>query len=71
MKINERLAIIRNERGLKAVYVADKVGLSANMLSMIEKGRCNVTVAQLMALSKFYCVTTDYLLFGDNERLSA
>jgi transcriptional regulator with XRE-family HTH domain len=67
MKTNERLAFIRNERGLKAVYVADKIGLSANMLSMIENGRCNITVAQLIALSKFYSVTTDYLLFGDNN----
>lgn len=71
MTINERIAVMRNVRGLKAVYVADKIGLSANMLSMIEKGRCNVTVAQLISLSKFYGVTTDYLLFGDNERLSA
>ena len=64
MTIGERIAKMRKTRGLKAVFVAEKVGLSANMLSAIERERCNITVPQLIALADFFGVSTDYLIRG-------
>lgn len=75
MSIGKRIAEMRKKRGLKAVFVAEKVGLSSNMLSMIECEKCNVTVKQLIAFADFFGVTLDYLArdndLDDNSRMAA
>lgn len=67
MNIGTRLKAMREQRGLKAVFVAEKVGLSANMLSMIERERCNVTIQQAIALADFYNITLDNLVGRETD----
>jgi len=72
MNIGERIKYIREQRGLKAKYVAENIGLSPNLLSAIECGRSNATVQQILSLANFFGVTTDYLIKGsENDRLAA
>lgn len=65
MSIGKRIKEIREGRGIKAIFVARQIGVSAATISEIERERCNPTVTQLVALSNFYGVTTDYLLKGN------
>jgi transcriptional regulator with XRE-family HTH domain len=63
-EISERIRNLRNERGIKAGFVAQKVGLSNSMISAIERGKCNPTIPQAIAIANFFGVSMDYLLLG-------
>jgi transcriptional regulator with XRE-family HTH domain len=65
MNIGKRVKEIRENRGIKAVFVARQIGVSPATISEIEREKCNPTVTQLVALADFYGVTTDYLIKGN------
>lgn len=67
MKVGKNIATLRTQRGLKANFVAEKIGIKAGLLSAIERERSNPTIEQIVALSDFFGVTTDYLLKGANN----
>lgn len=73
MKLGKRIKELRKAKGIKANFVAEKVGLSPAMLSAIEREKCNATVQQLVALADFFGVSLDYLVRGNDfdNRLSA
>lgn len=68
MEFKDRVALLRNERGLTLTKAADQFDKSEGAIRMWETGRSYPDVATLMALSEFYGVTTDYLLGLSNSR---
>lgn len=64
MNIGHRVKELRESKGIKAAFMARNVGLSPQMISMIEREKCNITVPQLIALSDFFGVSIDYLVKG-------
>jgi transcriptional regulator with XRE-family HTH domain len=65
-QIGERLRERRHELGLSLRDLADRLGLSASLISQIERGRANPSVSTLYALVGALDVSLDELLF--NER---
>lgn len=70
MNIGKRIKELRSERGVKATFVAEKIGIKNGLLSSIECERTNPTVSQLIALSDFFGVSIDYLVKGSSNENS-
>ena len=65
---SERLANLRKERGLTQKEAAEQLGVSAALLSHYEKGIRECGLDFVIKCSKYYNVTTDYLLgISDNR----
>lgn len=67
METGEALKRFRNAFGLNQRDVAETVGIFPQSYSRYEKGQFPPTVPMLLALSKKYNVTTDYLLGLSDE----
>ncbi len=61
-KFAERLKELRLEKGISLVALSKEVKFSDATLSRWENGISDVSGAGLVALAKFFGVTTDYLL---------
>ncbi|MGE5623821.1 MAG: helix-turn-helix domain-containing protein [Methanocella sp.] len=68
--LGDRLARLREQRGLILMAVADAVGITFTYLSMLEQGKRKPSREVLRKLAEFYGVSTDYLL-GIDHRDSA
>ena len=64
--IGEKIRDLRQQRGLKLVELGSHTGLSAAMLSKIERGRLIPTLPTLMRISLVFSVGLDYF-FGDQR----
>jgi transcriptional regulator with XRE-family HTH domain len=53
-KLGERLLAIRSARGLSLAVVAEATGISTSFLSLLEKGRTDVSLGRLLPLLEFY-----------------
>lgn len=67
MTFGERLKAERIKKCVSEVEVAKLLGVGQSTISKLEHGIKNPSNGMLMALAKYYGVTTDYLLFGENE----
>ena len=65
-EIGEQLRARRHSRGLTLRELADRLGVSASLISQIERGRANPSVSTLYAMVAELDVSLDELLF--NER---
>ena len=65
VSIGQRIARRRIHAGLKQNALAEKIGISNNYLSSIERGRENPTLETFIAICKVLQVTPDYLLMGN------
>ncbi len=61
-EIGKRLGLLRNERGLTQVQLAEKLGMSQPLLSRYERGELRLHGALVAELAKALEVTTDELL---------
>lgn len=68
--IGARLMRLRSTYGLDQKTVAEKIVVSANMVSQIENGVRGTDARKTIAFAKLYNVTTDFILNGDRESLS-
>lgn len=66
--IGLRIKELRESKGIKATFVAQKIGISQPLLSMIEREKCNPPFDSLIPISDFFGVSLDYLLKGENEK---
>ena len=57
-----RLKEIRIERGLKQSAVADALNIKQNTYSQYETGQRQLPIDVLIALARYYEVSTDYIL---------
>lgn len=53
-KLGERLLKIRTDRRLSLAAVAESTGISTSFLSLLEKGRTDVSLGRLLPLLEFY-----------------
>mgnify|MGYP004732743093 CR=1 FL=1 len=60
--IGERLSDLRKEKGFTQLEVAEKTGIQRTTINYYECGARKVKVEDLLTLSAFYKVSTDYLL---------
>ena len=57
-----RLKMLREEMGRKQREVADYLNIKQNTYSQYENGQRQISVDFLISLSKYYNVSTDYIL---------
>jgi transcriptional regulator with XRE-family HTH domain len=62
LEMGERLRAIRRKRGESLEYVAEKTGISKSFLSLVERGKNDITIGRLMHLVRFYGVSVVDLL---------
>ena len=58
----QRIQTLRIQRGLKQREVGEAVGLTQKAISTMESGLRQTSFEKLVLLSKFFNVSTDYLL---------
>ena len=66
--LGQRIAHLRERRGLKQRQLAEAAGLSSTFLSEIENDRRNVGAAILLRLADTLDASLDYLLRGEEAR---
>ncbi|MBQ7160280.1 MAG: helix-turn-helix transcriptional regulator [Clostridia bacterium] len=62
--IGQNIKYYRQESRLTQVKLAEKIGVSYETLSKMERGIYGITLEKLMAISKELNVPLDYLAFG-------
>lgn len=67
MKLHEKIYNLRKKEGLSQEALAEKLGVSRQSVSKWETGEATPEVGKLLALSKLFGVTTDYLLNDEAE----
>jgi transcriptional regulator with XRE-family HTH domain len=65
--MGERLRLARRARGLSLRELAQRVGVSASLISQVETGRANPSVSTLYAIAAELDVSLDELLFEDRR----
>lgn len=69
--VGERLKKLRNGRNLTIPEVSRIIGIAKSSLSDLENNKSNPGKINLVRLSEFYGVSTDWILFGDQgERIN-
>ncbi len=56
-ELGTRLRQLRKSRGVSLAEVAEGTGISASFLSMVEKGKSDITVSRLMRLVHWFGVS--------------
>lgn len=62
--LGTRIAALRREAGLSQRQLAAALCVSTSAIGMYEQGRREPSVDRLVAMSKLFHVSTDYLLTG-------
>ena len=70
MKLEEKLAALRKEKGLSQLKLAEMMNVSRQAVSRWEAGAAVPSTDNLKCLSVLYEVPIDYLLKEDSERKS-
>lgn len=65
MKLSEKLYRLRRQNGLSQEQAAERLDVSRQAISKWESGQSVPDPDKLIALSKLYDITTDYLLLED------
>ena len=65
MEIGKRVRKIRIDNRLSQNEFADKLNVSRSTLMLIEQGNRKINIKILEALKTKYCVSTDWILFGE------
>lgn len=65
MEFNEKLQMMRKQKGLTQEELAEKLFVSRTAISKWESGRGYPNIDSLKAISKFFSVTIDELLSGE------
>lgn len=68
--IGQRLITAREKLNLTVIDAATAVGIAKSNLSRIENDKHEPAIATVMKLARFYGVTTDWILFGDDYEVS-
>lgn len=68
MSLAAKLVKLRKEKNFTQQQLADAVGIHVNSLKKYESEQALPSLEVLKKLSKFWHVSTDYLLFDEHER---
>lgn len=66
--LNERIRLLRIEKGISQIQLADALGVTKQSISNWENDNIQPSIEMLVKLSKFFDVSTDYLLGLDEKR---
>ncbi|MCI6481804.1 MAG: helix-turn-helix transcriptional regulator [Treponema porcinum] len=66
--INKRIRELRLSRGMSQPELAAKLGVSKQYISNWENDNIQPSIEMLIAISRFFMVSTDYLLGIDNKK---
>ena len=71
-EVCKRLIELRKKKGKHQDDIAkiDEFSCQKSAISKIETGKTRISIDQLAALSKYYGLPADYILFGSKEHLS-
>ena len=64
-----RIAILRISKGWSQAELARRIGVSTSAVGMYEQGRREPSVDTLVALSRIFGVSLDYLLSGQPDTI--
>lgn len=67
MKLEEKLVLLRKQRGLTQLELAEKINVFRQAVLRWESGETTPSRENLKASSSLYCVTIDSLLNGDEQ----
>ena len=62
--LGPRIAALRKEAGLSQTELAQRLQISPSAIGMYEQGRREPSAQTLVAMAKFFGVSTDFLLTG-------
>lgn len=62
--LGARIAALRAQRGWSQAELARRLSISPSAVGMYEQGRREPSVDMLVAISRVFCVSTEYLLTG-------
>jgi len=68
--MGNRIALLRQKKGLSQAALGRKLGLSASAIGMYEQGRREPSISILILLAKEFGVTIDDLLTGSVKKAS-
>lgn len=57
----ERLKELRQEKGIGQVQLARELDVGKSIISLWELGKCEPTLSKLIAMSRYFGVSIDYL----------
>ena len=57
----DRLKSLRKEKKIGQIELAKQLGVGKSIISLWETNQCEPTLSKLIAMSKFFNVTIDYL----------
>ena len=66
--LGERLRLLRMEKRMRQVDIAELLGITQAHYQRIEKGKINIPTLTLCILADYFEVSTDYLLGRTEER---
>ena len=66
-EIGQRIRILRKENRLSQLELANKLNINVDHLSRIENGNKGMSLDLLTEFSKYFSVSTDYILFGNKQ----
>lgn len=67
MNIGNRITSLREEKGLTQYELANKLGISKSVMNRIELGTRPIRDDELIKFSKFFGVSIDYILTGEES----
>ena len=67
LEVGARIHALRESQNESQERLAQSINVSRELITKIERGRQFPSAIVLSLLSDHYCVTTDYLLFGNNR----
>ena len=71
MTTGNKIALLRKDRGLSQIEFAEAIGVSRQSVSKWEAGEATPDTDKILAISRFFDVTTDWLLKEDAEDVSS
>lgn len=63
--LGARIAALRRQAGMSQAELADRLAVSASAVGMYEQGRREPSMDRIVALSRLFGVSADYLLTGE------
>ena len=70
--VGKRIKLLRCDRGMQQVELAEKIGVSQSLLSNIESGRCSVTLDNLIKIHEVLgCPMRSFFVDIDGDEFGA
>ncbi len=70
MNMSDKILNLRKQSGLTQEELAERLEVSRQSISKWEGGQSLPDIQKIIAIAKFFSVTTDYLLYEDNSQSS-